>query len=90
MAKWKYVHVVQGNYGQGWEDVTEEETYPDAFQRLKEYNQNETQIAHRMIVRREKVESAEEIVPQRYTYSRAQVVGDRKRRMKKGKQASWG
>jgi hypothetical protein len=49
--KWKYEHIVQGNYGQGWEDVTAEESYSEARQRLKEYNENES-YPHRIITRR--------------------------------------
>ena len=37
----KDVYVVQGNYGQGWEDVFESEDRKDAKDRLKEYNENE-------------------------------------------------
>jgi hypothetical protein len=49
--KWKYVFVIQGNYGQGWEDVTEEESFSEARKRLKEYNENE-QYPHRRITRK--------------------------------------
>jgi hypothetical protein len=48
----KYINVIQGNYGSGWEDVTEEDKYFDAEQRLKEYRENEPQYAHRRIVRK--------------------------------------
>ena len=41
---------VQGNYGR-WEDVTAEDTYKEARQRLKEYNENEP-YPHRIIRRR--------------------------------------
>ena len=51
----KYVIVIQGNYGQGWEDVTEEESYLEGQERLKEYNENEPQYPHRKIVRRVKL-----------------------------------
>lgn len=46
---------VQGNYGQGWEDVTCEDTRPEARARLKEYRENEPQYNHRLITRRVKV-----------------------------------
>jgi len=39
---------VQGNYGQGWEMVTTEETFKDAKTQLKCYNENETQYPHRI------------------------------------------
>lgn len=50
--KWKDEFVVQGNYGQGWEDVTSEDTHSEARQRLKEYNENETMYGHRLITRK--------------------------------------
>ena len=40
--------VVQGNYGQGWEDVTAEDTRAEAIERLREYQENEPQYAHRV------------------------------------------
>ena len=52
ISKTKMVFVIQGNYGQGWEDVTEEEIFLEARQRLKEYNENEPQYPHRRIRRR--------------------------------------
>ncbi len=51
--KYLTVYVVQGAYGQGWEDVCAEETGKEARARLKEYRENETQYAHRLITRRE-------------------------------------
>jgi hypothetical protein len=53
--KRKYVFVIQGNYGQGWEDVTEEESFLEARERLKEYDENEPQYPHRRIMRRIKI-----------------------------------
>lgn len=53
----KDVYVVQGNYGQGWEDVFESEDRKDAKDRLKEYNENEKEYSHRLITRRVKKES---------------------------------
>jgi hypothetical protein len=52
------VWVVQGNYGyrDGWEDLTTEDTYKVARQRLKEYRENEPYVAHRLKMVREKVE----------------------------------
>ena len=46
---------IQGNYGQGCEDVTVEETYREARARLREYRDNEPQYRHRMITRRIRV-----------------------------------
>ena len=36
-----YEYEVQGNYGQGWEMVTTEDSLVEAKQRLKEYRENE-------------------------------------------------
>ena len=49
-------YTIQGNYGQGWEDVTAEDTRPEAKNRLKEYRENEPQYAHRLIKRRVRIE----------------------------------
>ena len=45
---------VQGNYGgvAGWETVTIEETYAEARQMLKDYNENERQYPHRIVKKR--------------------------------------
>jgi hypothetical protein len=42
-------YTIQGNYGQGYEDVTSEDTYKEAKTRLKEYRDNEPQYSHRLI-----------------------------------------
>jgi len=34
-------YVLQGNYGQGWEDLTAEETRAEILQRKREYEKNE-------------------------------------------------
>lgn len=53
MSNTKEVYVVQGNYGSGWEDVTEEDKYSEGKERLKEYRENEGDMyAHRLITRR--------------------------------------
>lgn len=46
--------IIQGNYGQGWEDETEESTYKDAKAQLKTYRDN-SQYSCRLI--RRKVEN---------------------------------
>lgn len=51
-TKYAYLFVVQGNYGQGWEDVTAEELRSEARARRKEYDANEP-YPHRVIKRRE-------------------------------------
>lgn len=52
ISKTRLVFVTQGHYGQGWEDVTEDETYKAGRQMLRDYNANETQYPHRLIRRR--------------------------------------
>ncbi len=47
--------VVQGNYGQGWEDVNTETTREDGERSLKEYRESEPQYLHRL---RERIASA--------------------------------
>jgi len=39
---------IQGDYGQGWELETCEETISEARQRLKEYRENMPQYPHRI------------------------------------------
>lgn len=56
-TKYVYLNVVQGNYGQGWEDVTAETERSEARARLREYRENEPQYSHRLIRRRERRES---------------------------------
>lgn len=53
--KTKDIFFVQGNYGRGWETVTATDTFKESRERLKEYNENEPQYAHRGIRRREKL-----------------------------------
>lgn len=50
--KYIYLYVVQGNYGCGWEDLTQSENYAEARQDLKDYRENEP-YPHRLIHRRE-------------------------------------
>ena len=47
---------VEGNYGQGWEVVTAEETWKQTRERLKEYRENEPGTAFRARKRRERIE----------------------------------
>lgn len=44
----KKLYCVKGNYGQGWEIVYNTENRQDALDRLKEYNENEKQYAHKL------------------------------------------
>jgi hypothetical protein len=48
-------YTVQGNYGQGWEDVSTYDNWRDCRTGLKEYRGNEPQYAHRRITRRVKI-----------------------------------
>lgn len=52
--KTELVHVVQGNYGHGWEDLTASTDYREARDNLRDYRQNEPG-PHRLIRRREKI-----------------------------------
>jgi hypothetical protein len=52
MNKNIYLHVVQGHYGQGWEDVAASENRREARADLKAYRANCT-YPYRMIRRRE-------------------------------------
>ncbi len=47
------LYIVQGAYGQGWEDVAASETRKEAYSDLRAYRENETQCPHRLITRRE-------------------------------------
>lgn len=53
--KTRDVYDIQGNYGYGWDDLTEETSLKDAKAQLKCYNENEPNIPHRIMKRREKV-----------------------------------
>ncbi len=55
--KTKDVFEIQGYYGidYGWEYLCEEDTYPKARERLKEYNENEMGVQHRIRKRRVKI-----------------------------------
>jgi len=51
--KYREEFVIQGNYGQGWEDVNTETKWSDAKRSLREYDENES-YPHRRITRRVK------------------------------------
>ncbi len=46
---------VQGNYGYGWEMVTCEDSRKEAKERLREYRENETGVAFKIVKRRVKL-----------------------------------
>lgn len=55
--KYIYLHVLQGNYGFGWEDLTASESFREVRQNKKEYIENEGG-QYRIIQRRELNENA--------------------------------
>lgn len=40
--KTKDIYILQGNYGYGWEELTYEETYKEAKEQKKVYDDNES------------------------------------------------
>lgn len=46
---------IQGNYGQGWEMVTVEDSWKAAKAQAKTYRQNEPQYRHRIVKKRVKL-----------------------------------
>lgn len=52
---------IQGNYGCGWEALFTEETWKEAREQLRCYDENERQYAHRIVKRRVKIETAKEV-----------------------------
>ena len=59
VRKTRDIYVVQGNYGygDGWEDVTAEETRKEILDRLREYRDNEPGVPFRWRRKREKIEA---------------------------------
>ena len=51
------VYVIQGNYGNGWDDLTQSSSYKEAKADLKSYDENES-YPHRLITRRVPVEES--------------------------------
>ena len=49
--------VIQGNYGYGWDDLTTEASMSEARKTLRTYQENERNVAHRIITRRVKKEA---------------------------------
>ncbi len=52
-SKFLYLFVIQGDYGQGYEDLTAEETWREARARYVEYRHNEPRTVVRIVKRRE-------------------------------------
>lgn len=69
--KWIEVEVLQGNYGQGWEDLVEYEipadwdeakkVYKEIRDDVKAYRENEPQYAHRVVTRKKPINNTEEV-----------------------------
>jgi hypothetical protein len=51
--KFDYLHVLQGHYGYGWEDLTAAETRAEIVGYRRDYRENEPGTALRIIRRRE-------------------------------------
>ncbi len=47
---------IEGNYGQGWEVVTTEETYREAAAQVRCYRENVPGVPHRIKARRVRIE----------------------------------
>jgi len=53
MKKYSYLHILQGNYNYGWEDLCASESREEVRANLKDYREN-APGAYRIIQRREK------------------------------------
>lgn len=53
--KTKDVYLIMGNYGCGWEELTEGETRKAAIEQLKCYNDNESQYPHQIMKKRRRI-----------------------------------
>lgn len=47
---------IQGNYGYGWEGLVTVDTLKEAKQDLKDYNDNEPSVPHKIVKRRVPIE----------------------------------
>ena len=60
MRKFEYLKIIQGHYGQGWEDVDKDVDTPEGRRRIRTnlrlYRENEPQYSHRLISRRERID----------------------------------
>ena len=50
-------YYVQGNFGNGWEDVCECDDLDDLIRTVKDYRQNENRYPFRKSIRREKIDN---------------------------------
>ena len=53
MNKFVYLHIVQGDYGCGWEDIAASESRSEACDDLRAYRANAPEYSYRLIERRE-------------------------------------
>tara|TARA_R110000824_G_C15187886_1_gene674430 strand:+ start:937 stop:1116 length:180 start_codon:yes stop_codon:yes gene_type:complete len=51
--KFVYLYIIQGNYGQGWEDIAASESWKESRSDLKAYRENMPEYPYRRIKRRE-------------------------------------
>lgn len=51
--KWEYLYVVRGDYGYGWEDLTQSGTRAEAVGDLRAYRTNSPEGVYRVVRRRE-------------------------------------
>ena len=54
--KWRYLYVLQGNYGHGWEDLCQSEDRAEMVADRKSYRENAPEYTYRIITRRELTE----------------------------------
>jgi hypothetical protein len=53
VTKYRYLYVLQGNYGFGWEDICQSEKGADIRPDLKAYRENAPEYRYRIVHRRE-------------------------------------
>ena len=53
--KFVYLYIIQGNYGQGWEDIDASESWKESRSNLKAYRENMPEYPYRRIKRREAI-----------------------------------
>lgn len=52
-TKYRYLHVLQGDYGQGWEDICQSEDRSEMVADRKAYRLNAPEFTYRIVQRRE-------------------------------------
>lgn len=56
--KYEYLFIIQGHWSYGWEDESAHENRAEARADLRAYRDNQPEVAHRMIQRRELIREA--------------------------------